>query len=150
MQQPNDQNIDASIQELESLGSTDDQKSQTTKINTAKNKTVFAIKTRAEIKNLSPVEAIQYEIDLHKYEADQLRIKLMQIKQDEGKARRSAETRALIIWGRMVTTQIRDRPDRRSAYAQLESWMDQYLTKDSDRELLGFPPLGNSGGDNHN
>jgi hypothetical protein len=138
-----DQDIDQSIQDLESLNTNViDPKSQPKKL-----KLQFVAKTKLEIKALSPVDAIQYEIDLKKHETDQLRCQLRQIKQEEGKTRRSAETRELIIWGRMVITQVKDRPDRQTAYRQLASWMDQYLTKDSDRELLGFPLQGEGGND---
>jgi hypothetical protein len=140
-----DQDIDQSTQDLESPNTKIDGSESQPK----KPKIQFVTKTKLEIKALSPVDAIQYEIDLKKYETDQLRCQLRQIKQEEGKTRRSAETRELIIWGRMVKTQVKDRPDRQLAYMQLAGWMDQYLTKDSDRELLGFPPQGEGGNDDN-
>jgi hypothetical protein len=124
-------------------------KSQPPKIKPSKSKVPFCLKTKLEIKSLSPVDAIQYEIDLHKFETDKLKVQLRQINQDEGRTRRSTEVRQFIIWGRMIQSQIKDHPERQAAYRKLEDWMDQYLTKDSDRQLLGFPLLGQSVEENH-
>jgi hypothetical protein len=137
--------LDQELQELELLNlQAEDSKSQSLKPKVSKTKPPFCPKTKSEIKDLSQVDAIQYEIDLRKFETEQLKNQLRQINQDEGRTRRSQEARKFIIWGKMVETQIKNRPDRQAAYLQLEDWMTQYLTNDRDRELLGFPKIENS------
>ena len=110
-----------------------------------KPKKVFVPKSKEEIEKLSRREQYEYKIELSKSRTEELRNEYHDYKRRETKTNRSTETRQLIIWGRMIQTQVKERPDRRIAYEQLLSWMDKYLTKDRDRELLGFPPLGNSG-----
>ena len=106
---------------------------------TDKNKIPFVIKTKAEIKDLSEIDALQYDVDLKKWEYDQARIKFREIRQVAGKTRKSDETRRYILWGKMVEAHVKDNPDRRVSYLQLQDWMDQFLTKESDRTLCGFP-----------
>lgn len=110
---------------------------------TDQTKEIFVLKTKLEIKDLSDFEACEYDVNLKKYEYDQSRIKLRQIKQDVGKTRKSDETRQLILWGRMVQTEIKENPNRKTSYLQLEQWMDKFLIKDADRKLCGFPPKNN-------
>jgi hypothetical protein len=111
-----------------------------------KPKKVFVPKSKEEIDKLSRREQYEYKIELSKFRTEELRNDYQDYKRQEAKTSRSKETRELIIWGRMIQTQVKERPDRRIAYEQLLSWMDKYLTKDRDRELLGFPPLNNSSG----
>jgi hypothetical protein len=113
-------------------------------------KKLFVVKSKEEIEKLSRREQYEYKIELSKSRTEELRNEYHDYKRRETKTNRSTETRQLIIWGRMIQTQVKERPDRRIAYEQLLSWMDKYLTKDRDRELLGFPPLGDSAEENHN
>ena len=131
-----DTNIDKLTQDSEYL----DPKSQP-----AKTKLPFVKKTKSEIKALSPVEEIQYEIDLRKSETQEFKNKLRKINQDEGRGKRSLETRKAILWGKLILTQVKNCPDRKLAYMQLEGWMTQFLDNDRDRAVVGLPLVGESG-----
>lgn len=111
-------------------------------------KVPFAQKSKEQIEELSPREQFEYKIALSKHRTEKLKNEYQIYKQQESKANRSRENKRLIIMGRFLETFLYKRPEHETEYMVVEKHLDQYLTKDSDRELLGFPPLGTSNRDN--
>ena len=112
-------------------------------------KKLFVPKSKEEIEKLSRREQFEYKIELSKSRTEELRNEYQDYKRRETKTNRSQENKRLIIMGRFLETQLYKRPDRKVQYMIVEGHLDQYLTKDSDRQLLGFPPLGQPSEDHH-
>ncbi len=55
----------------------------------------------------------------------------------------------LISLNSSLEAQLEKRPDRKVQYMVVSNHLDQFLTDDRDRVLLGFPPLGQPSEDNH-
>jgi uncharacterized protein involved in type VI secretion and phage assembly len=114
----------------------------------SKTKKSFAPKTKEEIDKLSRREQYEYKIELSKFRTEELKKELREYQRRESKVNRSRENKRLIILGRFLDTQMHQRPDRKVQYMVVESHLNQYLTNDRERELLGFPPL-NADEENH-
>jgi hypothetical protein len=110
-----------------------------------KTKKLFVPKSKEEIDKLSRREQFEYKIELSKSRTEELRNEYQDYKRRETKTDRSRENKRLIIMGRFLDTQLHKRPDRKVQYMVVAGHLDQYLTKDNDRQLLGFPPLEQSG-----
>ena len=106
-----------------------------------KPKTKFVTLTKAEIEKLSERGRMEYKIELSKYKTKQLEKNYQKYKSKETETNLSSKTKKLIILGRFLQTQFAN-DDRRVQYLVVQSHLDQYLTQDIDRQLLGFPPLG--------
>jgi hypothetical protein len=109
----------------------------------------FVLLSKEEIDKLSRREQFEYKIELSKSRTEELRNEYQDYKRRETKANRSQENKRLIIMGRFLDTQMNKRPDRKVQYMVVEGHLDQYLTKDYDRLLLGFPLLRNTTKENH-
>lgn len=137
--------IDEQIQqELDELSEGDD--SQGKSPQGTKTKKLFVQKTKEEIDKLSRREQYEYKIKLSKSRTEELKNELREYQQRESKASRSRETKRLIILGRFLET-VKNNPDRKVQYKLIESWLDQYLTNNRDRDLLGFPRLADANSD---
>jgi predicted component of type VI protein secretion system len=102
-------------------------------------KTPFVKKTKSELEAMSRLEQVEYQIDLKNYETRKLRAEVKNLR--DGNDGKKSTLRRRILWGALVENQIKTHPDRRPAYLQLESWLDQYLTRDTDRKLFDLAPL---------
>ncbi len=114
-----------------------------------KTKKSFVALTKVEFEKLGKREQFEYKIGLSKYKTDQLKEEFKDYKSKQNKSTRSLETKKLIILGRFLETQLHKRPDRKIQYMIVNSHLDQFLTDDRDRQLLGFPPLGQPSEDHH-
>lgn len=136
--------IEQELTELTEEGEAEDTKSKSkTKV-----KEVFVPLLKEEIEKLSRREQFEYKIALSKHRTEELKNEYQGYKQRESKTSRSQENKRLIIMGRFLETQLHKRPDRKIQYMVVNSHLDQYLTKNSDRELLGFPLLATSNRNN--
>jgi tRNA(Ile)-lysidine synthase TilS/MesJ len=107
----------------------------------------FVPLSKKDIEKLNKREQLEYRIEQSKNKTDELKNEYRDYQQRESKATRSLETKKLIILGRFLDTQLHKRPDRKVQYMVVTGHLDQYLTDDRDRQLLGFPALGDQ--DNH-
>lgn len=107
----------------------------------------FVTLTKQEIDKLSKREQFEYKIELSKLKTEQLKSEYKSYKSKQTETRRSLDTKRLIIMGRFLESQFK-REDRKVQYIVVADHLDRYLTKDSDRQLLGFPPLAKSDGAN--
>lgn len=109
----------------------------------------FVLLSKEEIDKLSRREQFEYKIELSKVKTEELKNEYRSYKSKQTETNRSQENKRLIIMGRFLDTYMYKRPEHKTKYMVVEGHLDQYLTKDSDRLLLGFPPLGQSGEDHH-
>ena len=109
----------------------------------------FVPLSKNDFEKLSRRGQLEYKIELSKNRTEQLKKEYQDYKTKQTKADRSAETKKLIIMGRFLDTQLHKRPDRKIAYMVVKNHLDQYLTENSDRQLLGFPPLEQPSEDHH-
>ena len=114
-----------------------------------KTKEPFVVLSKEEFDRLSRREQFEYKIELSKNKTEELKSQYRHYKSKEIKSTRSLETKKLIILGRFLETQLHKRPDRKIQYMVVTGHLDQYLTDDRDRQLLGFPPLGQPSEDHH-
>lgn len=114
-----------------------------------KTKRQFVALTKVEFEKLGRREQFEYKIELSKNKTEELKNEYQDYKSREIKSTRSLETKKLIILGRFLETQLHKRPDRKVQYMVVTGHLDQYLTDDRDRQLLGFPPLGQPSEDHH-
>jgi hypothetical protein len=101
----------------------------------------FVVLSKEDFEKLSKREQLEYKIGLSKNKTDQLKNEYRNYKSKQTETSRSLETKRLIIAGRFLETQMKDRKDQ---YAMVKDHLDVYLTKDSDRKLFGFPSLAKS------
>ena len=114
-----------------------------------KTKEPFVVLSKEEFDRLSRREQFEYKIELSKNKTEELKNEYQDYKSREIKSTRSLETKKLIILGRFLETQLHKRPDRKVQYMVVTGHLDQYLTDDRDRQLLGFPPLEQPSEDHH-
>ena len=110
-------------------------------------KTELVVLKKEEFENLSRRQQLEYKIQLSKNRTDQLKEEYRNYKTQQTKNARLQETKRLIILGRFLDNQFK-REDQKVPYMIVTGHLDQYLTDDRDRELLGFPPLSKSEEDN--
>ena len=92
---------------------------------------------------------LAYKIELSKNRTEQLKKEYQDFKTKQTKADKSAQTKRLIIMGRFLDIQLHKRSDRKVQYMVVKNHLDQYLTENSDRQLLGFPLLEQPSEDHH-
>ena len=114
-----------------------------------KTKRQFVALTKVEFEKLGRREQFEYKIGLSKYKTSQLKNDFRDYKSKQTKSTKSLETRKLIILGRFLEAQLEKRPDRKVQYMVVSSHLDQFLTDDRDRQLLGFPLLEQPSEDHH-
>ena len=114
-----------------------------------KTKESFVVLSKEEFEELTRREQFEYKIGLSKYKTSQLKNDFRDYKSKQTKSTKSLETRKLIILGRFLEAQLEKRPDRKVQYMVVSNHLDQFLTDDRDRQLLGFPPLGQQSEDHH-
>jgi hypothetical protein len=102
----------------------------------------FVVLSKEEVDKLSRRGQFEYKIELSKYKTEQLKNEYKSYKSRQTETSRSLEIKRLIILGRFLETYMYKRPEHKTKYMVVEGHLDQYLTKDCDRVLLGFPPLG--------
>jgi hypothetical protein len=120
-------------------------KSQDNSKKESKVKKQFVLLSKGDFDKLSKREQFEYKIELSKNRTDELKNEYQSYKSKQTETSRSLETKRLIIAGRFLETQMKDRKDQ---YAMVKDHLDAYLTKDSDRKLFGFPSLAKSDGAN--
>jgi hypothetical protein len=108
----------------------------------------FVVLSKEEIDKLSRREQFEYKIELSKFKTEQLKNEYKSYKLKQTETSRSLETKRLIILGRFLETYMYKRPEHKTKYMVVAGHLDQYLTKDCDRLLFGFPPLSKSDGAN--
>ena len=106
-----------------------------------KAKESFVVLSKEEFEELTRREQFEYKIGLSKYKTSQLKNDFRDYKSKQTKSTKSLETRKLIILGRFLEAQLEKRPDRKVQYMVVSNHLDQFLTDNRDRVLLGFPPL---------
>ena len=114
-----------------------------------KTKESFVVLSKEEFEELTRREQFEYKIGLSKYKTSQLKNDFRDYKSKQTKSTKSLETRKLIILGRFLEAQLEKRPDRKVQYMVVSSHLDQFLTDDRDRQLLGFPLLEQPSEDHH-
>ena len=114
-----------------------------------KTKESFVVLSKEEFEELTRREQFEYKIGLSKYKTSQLKNDFRDYKSKQTKSAKSLETRKLIILGRFLEAQLEKRPDRKVQYMVVSSHLDQFLTDDRDRQLLGFPLLEQPSEDHH-
>jgi hypothetical protein len=109
----------------------------------------FTLLSKEEIEKLSKREQFEYKIELSKVKTEELKNEYRSYKSKQTETNRSRENKRLIIMGRFLETYMYKRPEHKIKYMVVEGHLDQYLTKDCDRQLLGFPLLGNVAKENY-
>ena len=100
----------------------------------------FVALSKEQIAKLSGREKLEYKIKLAKHKTRQLEKDYRKYKSEQTKTDLSAETKKLILLGKFLQSQFA-RDDRRTQNEVFRNYLDQYLTDNSDRQLLGFPLL---------
>ena len=114
-----------------------------------KTKESFVVLSKDEFEELTRREQFEYKIGLAKYKTSQLKDDFRDYKSKQTKSAKSLETRKLIILGRFLEAQLEKRPDRKVQYMVVSNHLDQFLTDNRDRQLLGFPLLEQPSEDHH-
>jgi len=106
----------------------------------------FVHLSKEKFEKLSKREQLLYKIELSKNKTDELKSEYRDYKSKEIKANLSRENRKLIIMGRFLEAQFKNRKDR---YEMVDGHLREYLQNDSDRSLFGFPLLSKFEGDDN-